>query len=173
MISVAGVKEEEVVINYMRYPINYKEIKPKLKYYSEVVNVYNEAEKYLLSFDWCTNVKQSALYTNLGEKFCIFLFEIDNSASDEDSFLWVVAGDIPAMYLDIYGSKTTKEVVEGYVELAEDWINHIRLNKSVDECYPFNANPTLEIAELLERRTSFMKDTLIKNIEDIPISIPI
>ena len=60
-----------------------------------------------------------------------------------------------------------------YIQLAEDWINHVKSNKSVDECYPFNAKPTLEMAELLERRTSFMKNTLIENMEDIAIVIPI
>ena len=157
----------------MKYPINFKEIKPKLQYYSEVVDVYKTAEKYLLGFDWCKNIKNSALYTNLGETFCVFLFEIDNSASDEDNFLWIVVGDLPSMYLDIHGCKTTKEVIENYVELAEDWIKHVRANKPVDERYPFNVSPTLEMAELLEKRTYFMRNTLIENIEDIPVSIPI
>lgn len=158
--------------NYIKYPISYKEFKPTLQYYPEIVDIHIKAEKYLLSFDWCENIKDSALYVNLGKMFCIFLFEIGNSASKEDDFLWMVAGELPSMYLDVHGCKTIKEVVEGYVELAENWIKHVKTNKSVDECYPFNASPTLEMAELLEKRTSFIRNTLIENIEDIPFSIP-
>ena len=73
-------------MRYMKYPINYKDVKPKLQYYSEVVDVHKDAENYLQSFDWCKSIKGSALYVNLGRTFCIFLFEIDNSASDEDDF---------------------------------------------------------------------------------------
>lgn len=99
--------------------------------------------------------------------YVFFLFEIENSESVNDNYLWVIVGDIPPMYLDIHGPKTTKEVLEDYVELAEDWIEHVKLGKSTKDCYPFKAKPTLEMAKLLEKRTSFIKGTLINNIEDI------
>ncbi|MGF7042337.1 hypothetical protein M2273_005609 [Mucilaginibacter lappiensis] len=42
-----------------------------------------------------------------------------------------------------------------------------RVENPVDECYPFNAEPTIEIVELLEKRVSFMKNTLLDNMEDV------
>jgi len=155
----------------MKYPINYNDINADTEYFTELISLYKQAESYLKGFKWCKEIKSAKVYTNLGRIFCIFLFEIENIESNEDNFLWVVAGDIPTMYLDVFGSKTTKEVVTMYVVLAEDWINGIKTGEGVDECYPFNAEPTLELAELLEKKTSFMKTTLIDNIDDIKLTL--
>ncbi len=153
----------------MDYPINYKSITSKTEFHSEVIELYKKAENYLNSFEWCQEIRSVNLYTNIGRVFCIFLFEIENTASSEDDFLWIIVGDIPSMYLDTFGIKTTKEVVENYVGLAEDWINNIKAGISVDDCYPFNAEPTLELAELLEKKVTFMKSELIDNIDDITL----
>jgi hypothetical protein len=153
----------------MKYPINYNDINADTEYFTELKSVYKQAESHLKSFKWCKEIKSAKIYTNLGRIFCIFLFGIENIASNEDNFLWVIAGDIPSMYLDVFGSKTTKEVVKMYVVLAEDWINGIKTGDGVDECYPFNAEPTLELADLLEKKISFMKTTLINNIDDIKL----
>jgi hypothetical protein len=155
----------------MKYPINYTNISINTEYYSEVDALCKEAETYLLDFKWCRTIKNSFLYTNIGYVLCIFLFEIDNTQSKDDNFLWVIVGDLPAMYLDVYGAKTTKEALEGYVELAEDWINNIKTGQSVNDCYPFKAEPTLEMAELLERRTLFIRNQLLNNVDDISVVI--
>jgi hypothetical protein len=155
----------------MRYPIKYNQITTKTEFYHELTKVYEEAKAYLMSFAWCRKIIQSDIYLNLGSTLCIFLFEIDNGASKDDNYLWVIVGDIPSMYLDIHGPKTTKQVLEDYIRLAEDWIEQVKMGKSIKNCYPFKAEPTLEMATLLEKRTSFMKNTLIENIEDIPLSL--
>ncbi len=155
----------------MDYPIEYNASIAKIEYSDEVVVLYNEAEKYLYSFKWCKNIKKSYLYTNLGSKLCIFLFEIENSASEDDNFLWMIVGDIPPMYLDIFGSKSIREVLNVYVELAKEWTEHIKAGKSTNECYPFNAEPTDEIVKLLGKKIDFLKDVVIENIEDIQLQI--
>jgi hypothetical protein len=104
-------------------------------------------------------------------RFAFFLFEIDNTASVEDSFLWVIVGDIPSMYLDIYGPATTKEVLRRYIELAEDWVFNVKNGLPTDECFPFNVTPTTELAELLEKKISFMGSTFIKNMQDVHLHI--
>ena len=109
------------------------------------------------------------MYTNIGAVFCIFLFEIENTQSPEDNFLWVIVGDIPSMYLNADSSDTTKKVIEMYVGLAEDWIKNVMEHKGIDDCYPFIAEPTIEMAELLQKKISFMGGTLLDNIEDIAI----
>jgi hypothetical protein len=158
-----------ILNNSMIYPINYKDINPDIDFYPELKALHQEAKSYLLGFKWCAEIKDSFLYTNLGSVFCIFLLEIINTQSSKDNFLWVIVGDIPSMYLDVYGPKTTKQVVEDYIRLAGDWISHVKSGKSVDDCYPFKAEPTIELAELLEKRVSFMKNTLLDNMEDIII----
>ena len=156
----------------MTYPINYNQITSKTEFYRELVKVHDEAIAYMMGFAWCKKIISSYVYINLGTTLCIFLFKIENSASSDDDYLWVIVGDIPPMYLDIHGPKTTKQVLEDYVHLAEGWIDNVKTGKSVKNCYPFIAEPTVEMAEMLEKRKSFMKDTLIDNIDDISLVIP-
>ncbi|MCO5936451.1 hypothetical protein NAF17_12965 [Mucilaginibacter sp. RB4R14] len=155
----------------MHYPVNHEQFTTDVEYYSEVIDLHKRAENYLLGFKWCKKINSSSLYTNLGSKLCIFLFEIDNLASREDNMLWIITGDIPSMYLDIYGPKSTREVLRTYVELAEAWIEHIKSGKSVDECYPFNAEPTNQVANLLKNKITFVKNVVIENIEDVYLKV--
>ena len=155
----------------MNYPVNFKNIDSTTDFFPELNSIYQEAKNYLFSFKWCKEIKSGSLYTNLGKIFCIFLFEIENTASSEDNFLWVIIGDFPLMYLDVYGPKTTIEVLEDYIRLAEDWIYNIKSGKPTNECYPFSAEPTTELAELLEKKVSFMKTTLLDNIENISLQL--
>ena len=153
----------------MKYPINFKEFNETFDFFEEVLIEFENAKNYLFSFKWCKEIKNTSLYFNLGSKLCIFLFEIENTSRVDDSYLWVLVGDIPSMYLDINNTKTVREVLEDYVALGEDWIKNIKLGKSINNCYPFQAEPTKEMATLLENRTNFIKKTLLKNILDIKL----
>ncbi|WPU92462.1 hypothetical protein SNE25_24345 [Mucilaginibacter sabulilitoris] len=153
----------------MNYPIDYNRITVKTDFYQELIKAHEEASLYLLAFAWCRKIVHSDVYLNLGSTLCIFVFQIENSASTDDNNLWVIVGDIPPMYLDTYGPQTTKHVLEDYIRLAEDWIDHVKDGKSINNCYPFKAEPTIEMATLLEKRVSFMKNTLIDNIAYIPL----
>ncbi|WP_184545844.1 hypothetical protein [Mucilaginibacter sp. FT3.2] len=155
----------------MSYPINFKNIHPEVDFYSELDAAHRKAEDYLLGFKWCAEIKDCFLYYNLGEIFSIFLFEIENTQSAGDRFLWIIVGDIPSMYLDIYGTKSTVEVVEDYIKLAADWIVNVRARKSVEDCYPFDAEPKIELANLLAKRIAFMKDALLNNMDEVALHI--
>lgn len=155
----------------MRYPINYKDFSPKVKYYSEMISVYNRASSFLTGFDWCRKIVDVALYTNLGSKLGLYLFKIDNSASSKNAYLWVIAGDLPMMYLNVHEDDTTREVLKSYTELASDWVQHVKNNQSLENCYPFDANPTLEMADLLERRVNILNTSVIDNIDNIKVKL--
>lgn len=155
----------------MAYPVNYKNITPQIAFYGEIVEAHRQAEAYLLGFKWCVKVKDSFLYYSLGKVFSIFLFEIDNLQSANDNSLWVIVGDIPSMYLDVYGPKSTREVLEDYIRLAEDWIAAMQTKKSVEGCFPFNAEPTVELTQLLQSKVSFMKNTLLEHIDDVQLDL--
>jgi hypothetical protein len=153
----------------MLYPVDVEDINKKLEFYDEVIKARDEATLYINSFYWCLEIKKTSLYTNLGRVLCIFLFDIINTSSEGDNLLWIIVGDLPSMYLDVYGPTTTVQVLEDYVTLAEDWITQIKTGGSVEDCYPFNASPTVEMAELLETRVNQIKNNLIPNIDEISI----
>lgn len=153
----------------MEYPIKTRSIKPSLEFYTEVIKIQKEADNYISDFTWCLSIIESSLYLNLGEKLCVFLYEIDNSSSNGDKFLWLIVGDIPSMYLDVYGPKTTIEVLEDYVSLSKDWISNIESGLSVEDCYPFNTEPTMEMANLLKKRVAIIENSIIPNIDEIEL----
>ncbi len=148
----------------MEYPVSFKSVSTNIAYYKEVIQAHERASAYLKGFNWCNGIKNCALYLNLGATLCIFLFEIENSASSEDNFLWVVEGDIPPMYLDVYGSKTTIDVLKTYSALANDWISNVESGLSVEDCYPFDASPTAEMADMLKKRVVLIEKTIIPNV---------
>jgi len=153
----------------MKYPIKTTQLKKSLEFYSEVIELKKEAEKYITGFTWCLSVVESSLYLNLGEKLCVFLYQIDTSSSNGDTFFWIIVGDLPSMYLDVYGPKTTVEVLEDYAFLAKDWISKVEAGLSVKDCYPFNAAPTIEMADLLKRRVAIIEESIIPNIDAIAL----
>ena len=93
----------------MKYPVDFKNVTVKTEFYTELVKAREEAASYLMGFAWCKNIIDSQVYLNLGSTLCIFLFEIENIASDDDNYLWVIAGDTPPMYLDTHGPRTTRQ----------------------------------------------------------------
>lgn len=151
----------------MIYPIKTTELQENLDFYSEVILMQERATQYLQGFPWCKAVIASSLYFNLGEKLCVFLYEIDNAASKDDNFLWVVVGDLPPMYLDIYGPKNTVHVLADYVDLAKKWISVIEASLPVTDCYPFNIAPTMEMAVLLKQRVVLIENAILANMDEI------
>lgn len=151
----------------MQYPIQTSFLQPDLEFYSEVIKMNRRASDYLKGFHWCKEIKDSMLYLNLGATLCIFLYEIDNSSSHEDTFFWIIVGDIPSMYLDIYGPKTTHEVLGDFVFLSRDWISNVELGLSVEDCYPFDHEPTMELADLLKKRADFIENSILPNVDEM------
>jgi hypothetical protein len=153
----------------MEYPVKTNSINSDLEFYTEVKKMQKEADEYLLAFKWCISIVESSLYLNLGEKLCIFLYEINTTSSNGDKFFWVIVGDLPSMYLDVYGAKTTIQVLEDYVSLSRDWISNVESELSVEDCYPFDASPTKEMANMLKSRLSLIERSIIPNIDSIEL----
>ncbi|MGY0039916.1 hypothetical protein [Pedobacter sp. NJ-S-72] len=61
------------------------------------------------------------------------------------------------------------EEAENYVSLSEDWISNVESGLSVKDCYPFDADPTLEMADLLKRRVAIIENSIIPNIDEIEL----
>ena len=97
----------------------------------------------------------------------IFLYEIENEQSSEDNFIWIMVGDLPAIYLDTYSVKTTKQVIENYIDLADDWIHHAESDQSLNDCFPFDTNTSIENINMLKKRIQLLRDNIFPNIPDI------
>ena len=49
-----------------------------------------------------------------------------------------------------------QDALEKYCEMMEDWIRAVRDSAKLDDVFPVAAEPSLESAELLEKRVAFL-----------------
>ncbi|MEO7312772.1 MAG: hypothetical protein ABIX01_20480 [Chitinophagaceae bacterium] len=133
------------------------------EYTDDIERLYDESVRYLNSHNWCDKVVQGWLAASWGYLVCIFFFKIGPSLeSNADTEVWVVAGDLPTAYIDIESASSVNEVLEGYVFLMKDWIEHVQNGKPVTECYPISIEPTIEYAGMLSSRIQIIEDDFIE-----------
>jgi hypothetical protein len=155
----------------MTYPININRIDISVEFSEEVIFLESEAKKYLLEHEWCEKVVEGWLFTNIGHVLCIFLYHIKNSQSPEDDLIWIMVGDFPPMYLDTFNINSTKEVVDVYIELSEEWISQAESGESIEDCYPLQASTDKESINLLKRKVARLKAEISQNIDDLRFDI--
>lgn len=132
----------------------------EIEEFQAIMKLYEEAKNYLESFDWCKKVITAWYDFGLYEKIGIFLFQIDPIKSGVDEFIWVIAGDLPTVYLD-QSLLTGQEALKIYCELMTDWSDNLIQGKSIEECYPVAVKPTIKNAELLKSRIEFIRKELL------------
>ncbi len=127
-----------------------------------ILGLYDEAKEYLEAFDWCISTKNCWLDKDLSvyEIIGVFLFEIEPLNDTVDDFIWVIVGDLPTVYLD-KSVTTGQEALEAYCEIMQEWADNVKNGKSLEECYPVPVDPTMENADLLYSRISFIRKELI------------
>jgi hypothetical protein len=127
-----------------------------------IMGLYEKAKAYLENFEWCLVTKRCWYDKDNGiyEKLGIFLFEIEPLNNNVDDFIWIIVGDLPSFYLD-KSVTTGQEALQVYCELMEDWIDKVKKGESILECFPIPAAPTIENAELLNNRISFIRRELV------------
>jgi hypothetical protein len=127
-----------------------------------ILGLYDEAKKYLENFDWCISTKKCWYDKDHGiyEKIGVFLFEIEPLNDTVDDFIWVIVGDLPSVYLD-KSVTTGQEALETYCELVQEWADNVKNGKLLDECYPVPVDTTIENADLLNSRVSFIRRELL------------
>lgn len=123
-----------------------------------------EARNYIGHFKWCKRIKSSYIGSGVGGIYAVFLFEIENSASPDDGWLWVVVGDIPPAYLVANGGpRNPQEALLAYVGLMGEWVEAVKKGMPVGHLIPVNVPPTPKYAEMLESRILFLKERFISN----------
>jgi len=120
-----------------------------------------EAKQYLLSFEWCREIKESWFGWGVGGVCAIFLFEIVPANRGVDSWFWVIVGDLPSAYLVLDGSPTPMKALDTYVELMQEWVDAVHEGKSTDDLIPVEAAATPENADLLQRRLVFLREKVL------------
>jgi hypothetical protein len=127
-----------------------------------IPQLYEEAKSFLNSHEWCKKVIQAWHDEDFSilDKLGVFLFEIEPANDNVDKYIWIIVGDLPSVYLDA-SVETGKQALEVYCDLMEEWSDNVLQGRSLEECYPVEAELTNENAELLKRRISFIRKELL------------
>jgi hypothetical protein len=128
----------------------------------EMPLLYGEAKAFLHSHNWCKKVIKVWYEEDLSilDKLGVFLFEIEPINDEVDSYIWVIVGDLPAVYLDA-SVQTGKEALKTYCDLMEEWADNVLQCTPLEESYPVEAKPNRENAEHLKKRTAFIRRELL------------
>lgn len=120
-----------------------------------------EARNFLISFEWCLEIKDFYFGSGVGGVFAIFFAHIAPAAPEVDEFLWVIVGDIPPAYLVTEDSPNPKEALRTYIEVMREWVTLAAEGKTSSEVIPVNAPATPEWAEALAGRLDFLEQKII------------
>ncbi len=131
----------------------------------EVLKLAVEATDYLNSFKWCDKIKQGYLCNAWGYRLGIFYFEIE-SLDQTINNIWIIVGDLPPAYIDTQYALSPTQALVRYVTLMEDWIEHVKKGKPVDECFPVHVEPIEKYADMLIQRTEKIKDYFIPELRN-------
>ena len=118
------------------------------------------AVMYVEGFAWCRRVLEQYFGAGIGGVVAVFLFRID-AVDAADEWIWTVSGDVPSAYLVTDAARDAASALEVYCGLMHDWAEAVRSGRGIAEVFPVDASPTMENAELLEKRLSFLNATVL------------
>lgn len=113
-----------------------------------------EVHSYLSSYAWCRSVREIKFAGGFS-KVAVFFVRLD--AIGYDSELWVIAGDLPTAHLVLDEIPDAKEALLSYVYHMRAWVEAVLENGDVENCFPVQAEPTVENARLLSARLDFIE----------------
>jgi hypothetical protein len=127
----------------------------------EQLALARKATSFLTAFRWCGKVRDSFLAFDIGYPVGVFLFHIEPKLIGVDDTLWVVVGDCPSAFLVCDAAPDWITALGCYVYEMGRWVEAVRSGQSVKGIIPVNAPPTLEYADMLASRLSFIQDHFI------------
>lgn len=97
----------------------------------------------------------------------VFLVTIEPTDPDIDNELWVVFVDLPPAYFVTDYICDWQEALNVYVYEMNFWVEAVRSGSPLEDIIPVNGQPSLENADALEKRLTFIKNEILnRNIEE-------
>lgn len=127
-----------------------------------------EAKNFLRWHHWCGPIEQGYLVYRWAGILSLFYFEIKRASPETENKIWVIVGDVPPASMSMEICPTAIAAIDGYVYELERWVDAVKREQPVEELMPVYSRislqpvePTLEIAQDLERRLSFILTRLL------------
>jgi hypothetical protein len=123
-----------------------------------------EARDYIRSFRWCPPISEEYLGFGVGQVFAVFLFRFAKPISETDDCVWVVVGDLPSAYFVVDDAPDPRSAAQVYCVIMQDWINAVLNKTPLEDVYPVKADATAEMAQMLDSRLRFLRETILPMI---------
>ena len=121
----------------------------------------DQALSYLEGWHWVKSVRETHYGTGFDDKVGVFLFRIEPGQPEVPEWIWVIAGDLPPLYIGSEDASTPREALDGYVGAMQSWIEAVRAGRPVDDEAPVDVDPTGENADALDSRLEFIEKELL------------
>ena len=128
-----------------------------------IIRLADEAGSYLAGHRWVASVRETYYGTGFDDRIGTFLFRIKPAEPEVPEWVWVVAGDLPPLYIGLEDAATATEALDGYVGAMQSWIDAVRAGRSVEEEAPVAVEPTRENADQLQSRLDFIEREFLED----------
>lgn len=128
---------------------------------SELKALVDQAKRFLIGFDWCSEVEEVYSGIAVPGVIGVFLMQIVPAFQDVDDQLWAVVGDVPPAYLVTDEAPNAPRALELYLGLMQEWIDAVKAGRPVEDLIPVNAPPTEEAAQMLQSRLNFLTSRVL------------
>ncbi len=125
------------------------------------------AADFIMAQEWCDNLDYQYLAYGVGGVVGVFLCVLSSRADDVDPCLWVITGDLPPAYIVTDENPTAAEALAAYIGEMEEWVEAVEGGRSVEELIPVNAPPTVEYAEQLRNRLTFLRAEILPHLGNL------
>lgn len=123
-----------------------------------------KARNYLSKFSWVKEIRREFVGYVEPEILAVFVFEIIPNSNNVDTWIWVVVGDLPSAYIPCYDISTPSQALQGYMYEMQRWSDAVLNNQPIDDCYPIEVEPDIELAKMLNARVSFISKNILDKV---------
>jgi len=125
----------------------------------------DEAERYICSFAWCSQLKEGFFADGFGGVIAIFLFRADIAKLGDDQWTWVFVGDVPSAYLEMDRDyRTPQDALKRYIEGIVEWITAARSGLPLDNLIPIDAPTDSDSLDALTGRAETLREHILPHI---------
>ncbi len=129
----------------------------------EISETYQSAREYMENQKWCLKILESFLGIDEGYILGVFLFKIIPSDENIEEYLWVVAGDLPPLYLVTEAAATPADALSRYIEVMTVWAEAATAQTYRPDLPPVEADFSKENGIALQTRLKLLREYLSEN----------
>jgi hypothetical protein len=124
----------------------------------------DQAIRYVRSYEWCLEIKESCFADGIGGVIGIFLFRVKVKGFDRDQWIWAFMGEIPSAYFAVGCYTNARAALVKYIEGLEEWAEAANKGLPLQNLIPIELSPNAENISRILQTSRSLRDTILPNI---------